>query len=190
MKKNESKYFYTAQLMNQALLSLIEKKDIEYITITEITKKAGVNRSTFYLHYETIYDLLDETIENLNKKFITSFNLQKPLDLRNKKNAFLITNNFLVPYLEFCKENKHVLKLIYSKPQLFNAKKIFQAMYNNIFYPAVSQFVEDEREKVYVLEFFTQGIVAIIHKWIALDCNMEINNLITLIYKCIDYQNN
>ena len=32
MGKNESKYFYTAQLMNQALIVLLEKKDIEFIT--------------------------------------------------------------------------------------------------------------------------------------------------------------
>ena len=69
MEKNESKYFYTAQLMNQALLDLLEKKDIEFITITEITKKAGINRSTFYLHYENIYELLEETVKNLNKIF-------------------------------------------------------------------------------------------------------------------------
>ena len=75
MNKTESKYFYTAELMNQALLSLLEKKDIEFITVTEITKKAGVNRSTFYLHYDNIYELLEETIENLNKQFVGSFEL-------------------------------------------------------------------------------------------------------------------
>ena len=69
MEKNESKYFYTAQLMNQALISLLEKKDIEFITVTEITKKAGVNRSTFYLHYENTKDLLQECVEMINKKF-------------------------------------------------------------------------------------------------------------------------
>ena len=36
MKKNEGKYFYTASLMNQALLDLFEKKDIEYVEGTEI----------------------------------------------------------------------------------------------------------------------------------------------------------
>ena len=64
MKKNDSKYFYTASLMNQALLLLLEVKDLEFISVTEITKKAGVNRSTFYLHYENIYDLFEETLEN------------------------------------------------------------------------------------------------------------------------------
>ena len=40
--------------MNEALLILLEKKNYEYITVKEICEKAGVNRSTFYLHYETM----------------------------------------------------------------------------------------------------------------------------------------
>ena len=58
MNKSESKYFNTALLMNEALLLLLEKKDYEFITVTEICQKAGVNRSTFYLHYESMDDLL------------------------------------------------------------------------------------------------------------------------------------
>ena len=42
MNKSESKYFNTALLMNEALLLLLEKKDYEFITVTEICKKAGV----------------------------------------------------------------------------------------------------------------------------------------------------
>ena len=54
--------------MDEALLLLLEKKDFEYITVKEICEKAGVNRSTFYLHYETTTDLLRESIEYLNKE--------------------------------------------------------------------------------------------------------------------------
>ena len=57
MNKNENKYLYSAQLMNQALLQLLETKDLDYITVTEITKKEGVHRSTFYLHYDNVYEL-------------------------------------------------------------------------------------------------------------------------------------
>lgn len=52
MNKSESKYFATAARMDEAFLELIEKKDFAYITVKEICEKAGVNRSTFYLHYE------------------------------------------------------------------------------------------------------------------------------------------
>ena len=187
MEKNKSKYFYTAQLMNQALVSLLEKKDIEFITVTEITKKAGVNRSTFYLHYENIYELLEETIKNLNSKFINSFKVQVPLKINSPQDAFLITNNFLVPYLNFCKENKKVLRLINQKPHLFQNKESYQKMYNLIFYPAISQFISDENERIYFLEFFTQGVSSIVHKWLELDCPTPIEELITIIKKCINY---
>ena len=76
MNKSESKYYNTALLMDEALLMLLEKKEYEFITVTEICKKAGVNRSTFYLHYETIDDLLVETIEMINKRFKEAFKNQ------------------------------------------------------------------------------------------------------------------
>ena len=66
LNKAESKYFSTAVKMNEALIECLEKKDFEYITVKEICEKAGVNRSTFYLHYETITDLLKECVEYTN----------------------------------------------------------------------------------------------------------------------------
>ena len=187
MEKNVSKYFYTAQLMNQALMSLLEKKDIEFITVTEITKKAGVNRSTFYLHYENIYELLEETITNLNKKFINSFNVQVPLEINSPKDAFLVTTDFLVPYLNFCKDNKKVLRVVNQKPQLFQNKESYQKMYNSIFYPAISKFIINENERLYFLEFFTQGVSAIVHKWLELDCVTDIETMVDIIKKCVNY---
>lgn len=49
--------------IQKALLELLLKNSIEDINITELTNKANVNRATFYLHYNSIYDVLDE-IEN------------------------------------------------------------------------------------------------------------------------------
>lgn len=189
MNKNESKYFYTARLMNQALLALLEKKDIDFISITEITKKAGVNRSTFYLHYDNIYELLEETLENLNKEFINSFPVKIPYEIKSAKNAFLITEEHLIPYLNFCKKNKRILKLAHQKPQLFQSEKVYRKMYNTIFYPAISQFIQDETQRIYNLEFFTQGVAGIIKKWIELDCITEIDDLIKIIKACVGYNN-
>ena len=42
MNKSESKYFHTALRMNEALISLLEKKDLEFITVKEICETAGV----------------------------------------------------------------------------------------------------------------------------------------------------
>ena len=73
MNRSESKYFHTARRMDEALITLLEKKDLEYITVKEICETAGVNRSTFYLHYETISDLVDEAAGMINEKFLSYF---------------------------------------------------------------------------------------------------------------------
>ena len=113
--------------------------------------------------------------------------LKKPLKSNQKKDAFLLTNSQLVPYLNFAKQNKRVLKLINQKPQLFQTKNTYQQMYDKIFLPAISQFIDDKNEKIYFLEFFTKGVVAIVHKWIELDCKTEIEDLINIIKKCVNY---
>ena len=104
--------------IKEVLLHILDK--FAFITIKEICEKAGVNRSTFYLHYETINDLLSETIEYIGKKIHKKFN-NKVLDKQTIKNSkledlFLITPEYILPYLEFLKENKAIYKIAYSQP--------------------------------------------------------------------------
>lgn len=180
MNKNESKYFNTALLMDEALLQLLEKKDFAFISVKEICQKAGVNRSTFYLHYETTNDLLEETIERLNEKFVSSF----PKDLIHTfKGRILTSKEFLTPYLNFVKENKRAYKLIHQKPELFSADKAFRKMYKDIFDPALDSFHVDEKEKKYVFEFYMKGTLAIIQKWVEEDCKDDIDFVVNLIAK-------
>ena len=110
MKKSESKYFNTAVKMNMALISLLEKKEFSYITVSEICRAAGVNRSTFYLHYETIGDLLAETTRYLLDDFLSYF----PADTQAIATHFresdlsqlnFITDEYLHPYLRYIREH-------------------------------------------------------------------------------------
>ena len=188
MNNAESKYFNTACLMDEALLNLLEKKDFEYITVKEICKKAGVNRSTFYLHYENTNDLLFETIELLNKRFLESFksNLN---DIKNvnetpKERLIFLTLDYLVPYLTFVKENKRAFKTIHNKPQVFNAEKVFENMCENLFNPILKKFNAPKEKAPYIFEFYTKGALAIIMQWIELDCKDEIEFVANMIIDC------
>ena len=193
MNKAESKYFYTARLMGEALLILLEKKDIDYITIKEICEKAGVNRSTFYLHYDTIDDLFKETIERLNNEFISSFELKdaKPLiKIADKEDMIFIKKEFLEPYLEFVKANKKILKMIHKRPVLFKNEKIYNQMSEELFFPILSKFGVPKEEQVFKLEFFTRGTAAIIDKWLMLDCEMPVSKIMEIIIDCINFSKN
>ncbi|MDH6364801.1 AcrR family transcriptional regulator [Enterococcus sp. PF1-24] len=48
-----------------ALMSIMEKKDFKNISITEVTKKAGVSRMAFYRNYQILEDILTEHLEAL-----------------------------------------------------------------------------------------------------------------------------
>ena len=49
--------------MQQALLRLIEAKSLSDITVTEVTKLAGVSRITFYRNYTELVDILFDYLE-------------------------------------------------------------------------------------------------------------------------------
>ena len=51
--------------MCAALLQLMEEKPFNRISITEITKKAGVSRVTFYRHYTSKEDIFIKKLSNL-----------------------------------------------------------------------------------------------------------------------------
>ena len=188
MNKSESKYFNTSLLMNQALLILLETKDFEYITVKEICEKAGVNRSTFYLHYENTIDLFNETVERLNKDFTNSFstkNVSSVIKDGTPNDAIFIKYEFLIPYLEFVKRNKRILKTIHSKPEIFKNDSIYNKLKQEVFYPALNKFNVKENEKPYLLEFFTRGVSGIVNTWIGLDCKDPIEEIAKLIVDCV-----
>ena len=167
MNGQESKYQYTASLMDEALLLLLEQKEFDAITVKEICQKAGVNRSTFYLHYESMNDLLEETVDMINERFKASLS---SVPAGDPSKVVLTSEKYLRPYLGFIKENMRAYKVIHQKDHLFNSQKTFESFYRSIFSPALTHFGVKESEKKYVFAFYTQGTVAIIGKWLEDNC--------------------
>ncbi|MBQ6042774.1 MAG: TetR/AcrR family transcriptional regulator [Clostridia bacterium] len=159
MNKQESKYQNTASLMDEALLFLLEKKDYDRITVTEICEKAGVNRATFYLHYESVNDLLEETISMINKRFADSVSSVPQGDLSKE---VLTSEKYLKPYLTLIKEHKRAYRVVRQKSDLFNTREAFDGLYRTLFSHALTHFGVSEKDKKYVLAFYTQGTLAII----------------------------
>ena len=49
----------TKRVLEQSLKNLLLKKPLTKITINDIAKDCGINRMTFYYHFEDIYDLVE-----------------------------------------------------------------------------------------------------------------------------------
>ena len=190
MNKNESKYFNTAVKMDEALLLILEKKEFEYITVKEICDRAGVNRSTFYLHYENTSDLLEETTRYILDKHFSCYDVDKTelvakLANGNKQELIFITRDYLAPYLNFVKENHRIFKLAVNRFHVMNMDKVYDKMFKYIFEPVLIRFGIPEKERPYLIKFYLTGVFAVVLEWLADDCKDEIDFIIKIITDCV-----
>lgn len=190
MNRFESKYLNTARLMDEALILLLEDKEFEYVTVKEICKKAGVNRSTFYLHYESTADLLEESVEYLNDKFFAEMT---PIDGDKKpdlgalppEKLYFMTPEYIMPYLEFIKRNKRQFSVVARRAGLFKLEKTYKKLFNNVFGPVLARFGVPESERVYQMAFYINGLTAITNEWLKNDCDYPVEEVARIMRSCV-----
>lgn len=190
MNKNESKYFNTAIRMDEALIELLEKKDFEYITIKEICDTAGVNRSTFYLHYENTSDLLKETTRYIIDRHLSYYEKDKQglsfqLEHGRRDELLFITDEYLTPYLTFIKENQRLFKVAIKEFHSMNMDEVYGKMFEHIFSPILARFCVPQEEHAYVMKFYLTGVFAIVMEWLNKNCSDDIKTVIKVITDCI-----
>lgn len=91
----------TKDLIKQAFTKLLKEKGFNTLTVSDITRKAGINRGTFYLHYIDKFDLIEklenDCIEQLYKILLRE-------DTESKDNS-LFPYTSVLEVLCFMKEN-------------------------------------------------------------------------------------
>lgn len=189
MNKNESKYFNTAVKMDKALIELLEKKNFEYITIKEICRAAGVNRSTFYLHYENTSDLLKEATSYITDSFLSYFTSDKNsivLDFNKKdlNELLFITPEYILPYLTYIKENKRIFRTALKHLGLMDFDGVYEKMFRYVFNPVLERFDFPENERKYIMKFYLTGVTAVVAEWLDNDCADSIEMVSMIIVKC------
>lgn len=57
----------------EAFLQLISEKSFQDLSVKEIVQRAGISRSTFYLHFTDKYELLEDVRRMLNERFLSFY---------------------------------------------------------------------------------------------------------------------
>lgn len=190
MSKSESKYFNTAAKMDEAFLEILEKKDFAYITVKEICHAAGVNRSTFYLHYETLGDLLSESVEHMTSQFLQY--MQKdagtfiaklpecPIDeLR------LVVPEYLMPYLSYVKEHRRVFRTALENSGTLALQSSFAGLFEHVLEPILIRFGVPENDREYMILFYISGLMAIVKHWLKNDCSDSLEHVAAVMLQCV-----
>ncbi|MGT2932756.1 TetR family transcriptional regulator [Streptococcus catagoni] len=153
----------TKKQMQKALIELLEQKDFEAITTSELCLKAGINRGTFYLHYQDKYDMLDQFKNDILDQLFTILDDQSIYTDTEKileKTLWAIKDNFTFiaamsksTYINFNQTMKDfIYKVLLT---ITDHKKILNNYYGIPYH--------------YGLEVYLSSIVAIISLWIEND---------------------
>ena len=190
MNKSESKYFATAARMDVAFLTLLEKKDFAYITVKEICEAAGVNRSTFYLHYETMADLLSESVSHMNEQFLTYMKKDSQTFVTKLRDCpldelYLITPEYLTPYLGYIEQHKRLFRTARENAAVLGMDKSYDRMFHHVFTPILDRYGIPQQDRRYIMAFYIQGLMAIISEWLRNDCADSIAYVVDMIQRCV-----
>ena len=151
--------------IEKTFLQLIQRKNVEEISVSTICEISGLNRSTFYANYLDIYDLVEKVKERMADEFAQ---IQISENSKQDRNGYL--NLF-----KTIKENQIFFKTYFKlesisiTPATGFPVDLAEKYYNN-------KYID------YHIEFFRAGLNAIIKKWLNGGCKESPEEMSEIIY--------
>ena len=108
VKKEDRRVRRTKKLLTQALTQLLQEKQINEITVRELTDLADMNRGTFYLYYKDIFDMLEKIEDGLFEALDEIVSLHEHDDVSRE------TKPILLDLFRFIEENQEMCRVLLS----------------------------------------------------------------------------
>ena len=184
--KEDRRIRKTKSAIKRAFTDLLKKKDLDKITVQDISNQADINRGTFYLHYKDKYMLLtdmeDECISQIWSS--TQFNQLDTSTPENTADDFI--NNILTKVLQHISDNMdfyHTILQLERKSRL--EEKIHSLMKENMQkYISIDHEIEGIPE-MYFHSYVTGATISIIKYWVQDDSRISVNDLTKHIFNII-----
>ena len=94
-KKVDRRVIKTRRQLKKGLAALMKEKSVNQITVKELVEEVDINRSTFYLHFKDIQDLLREIEENMEAQIKRAIE-EHPIVSGNENAFYFIEDMFRV----------------------------------------------------------------------------------------------
>ena len=143
----------TKKLLKTSLIEIMKTTPLHAITIKEICDGADVNRSTFYRHYDTQFDLYDDVISDISK------DIERIL-IEEQENNFDICN-FLTKVLEYIESNRDTFLVVLSEKGYLNMGETFNRI--------IGRFIPADKTTelgTYIVQFIAAGMTSILWTWL------------------------
>ena len=162
------RFYTTEEKIEKALFSLLHIREYNDVSIKEICYEAGINRSSFYAHYQDINDLMIKTERKMSNQISKIFYPISKFDNTKfeKMFQFLMDNKDF--YLAYLKTNQ----------QAFMEREDFLDFVNKA---QNSANFSREKDLVFHMAFFAGGIKAVSKMWMMTGCKQTPKEMANII---------
>ena len=156
----------TKDAIVDAFGELLTERPLNKITVKDIVDRCGINRNTFYYHFEGIPSLMEQTVKYMTDQIIQAHSkFGSPMDC-------------IAPFVQYCTDHKKAILHIYRSVQ----REVFLTYLDRAAMYTVSQYVEattaglfssesQTKEKKLLIRYYKCTLVGSLLDW--LDAGME-----------------
>ncbi len=156
----------TRELLKQSLIELMKDKPIHEISIKKICETADVNRSTFYHHYDSQYELFNDLLSDIGSE-ITEM-------VRTHSGSPNWMNNILIDAFTYIENHRDTFLVILSENSGFSIGETLTSFVER--FVNVTSENSNEFEK-YCTQFATAGMTSVVWKWLNAEDRMSAKDL-------------
>ena len=159
--KSDQRVIITKMMLKEALLKLLHTRQLNKITITDLCRESGINRATFYRHYEEPKDILNEIRYSI---FEDIKNIEKQSNINSSE------DQLLEQVCQYFFENRELLNILFK----YRNDEDFVLLINEICRQRIPHLrklgymkdYDDESLKLSTC-YFAGGIYYILRQWLS-----------------------
>lgn len=161
------------KLINTALADLLQEKPLDKITVTDIVKRAELNRGTFYAHYTDVQDVINHLIEQTLSEILSALSISS----RNISDMPLVllkqVQSILESDLDFYK------KVMVSSASTFMQEQLVSIVLDYFLRHEEEFQITDHEQFVLTINFCAGGLTRLYREWCQGNSSLSLDELTT-----------
>ncbi|MBQ3127883.1 MAG: TetR/AcrR family transcriptional regulator [Clostridia bacterium] len=160
----------TREILKQSLIELMKNKPIHDISIKKICETADINRSTFYHHYDSQFDLFNDILNDIGYEIIEI--------VKNNHKSDDWMKLILRDAFTYIENNRETFLVILSENSGFSVGErltVYVERFVNTSLEASSEIAK------YSVQFATAGMTSVVWQWLKKDDRISADELANMV---------
>lgn len=184
MNKTDARVKKTHKLLLDGFMQLISEKDFEDVTVSEICKRSGVHRATFYQHFNDKFEFLNFCFENSLSE-IELDDVQINTSPQNVKESFMY---FIKKTFEYVQKNRLIFSIICSEKHSISLGMSFIAAVEAYCFSKISLVLpKASKESLEIFSsFYSNAFIGVIKWYVLYDGDYPLEEIYEFLERRVD----